>query len=651
MKKAVLKELDVTRGSVAMFQLGIILILLYVISRYNYLLFHTLAEIVTVIIALAVFTVAWNSRRFLKNNYYLYIGISFLTIGLIDLIHALTYKGVGILSGASDPNIATQLWLAGRYLTATAFLVAPFFAERKLNTRLMLAICAGIAVMIFSSIFLWKNFPAAYVEGTGLTRFKIYSEYAVIGLFFLSLFIFYVKRKKFDSRAYGLLTMVLFFMIASEFMFTQYIGVYDVFNLLGHLLRIIAYYISYLAIVELGLMKPYRLLFKELKDSETEREKLFVRLQGLTREAQRRADEMDVTFNSLVEPVIICNTKGFITSANLATIESLGINPVGFCEHDIAERLSPVQAAGEESRPLSSGTLFKRALGGEIIDHAQYTYRNEEGKERFALMTAAPIRSRGEITGAVVAWHDITQEKEIEKAKDEFISLASHQLRTPLASISLSVELMLRGVCGSIPSEQRGYLTETFESAKRMTKLISNLLNVSRIQMGTFVLQTNPVNIYEIVAQIQNELSLQVGEKKLELSVNSKDNLPIIKNDESAIRMIIENIITNAVRYTPPKGKIGISIEKKGQSVLVTVRDTGCGIPKNEQDKVFTKSYRGSNAIEKSSEGAGLGLYLVNSLAEKCFIKVWFESAENEGTIFYISIPLEMPSEGPPSSR
>src|SRR5574340_1214447 len=155
---------------------AVIFAALYVMSRANYLLMHTLAEMFSIIVACSIFMIAWNARRFMTDGYFLFLGISFLSVGTFDLVHTLAYKGLNLF-GTTDANLPTQLWIAARYLASISLLAAPLFLNRQLHAYGTLGAYAAVTAILLFSVFLWKIFPECYVEGSGLTRFKIASEY------------------------------------------------------------------------------------------------------------------------------------------------------------------------------------------------------------------------------------------------------------------------------------------------------------------------------------------------------------------------------------------------------------------------------------------------------------------------------------------
>lgn len=234
------------------------------------------------------------------------------------------------------------------------------------------------------------------------------------------------------------------------------------------------------------------------------------------------------------------------------------------------------------------------------------------------------------------------QLRSLDLAKDEFVSIASHQLRTPLTALKGYAGMLLDGDAGPINDKQREYLTEIKKANDRMINLITALLNVSRIDLGVFVVEPVPVNIEKIAESVLKESGMRITDKNLAITANFEKGLPAINADLNIIRMILQNLLSNAVKYTPPGGKITFNIKKDGQNILISIADTGYGIPENVQSKIFTKMFRADNARVKDPDGTGLGLYIIKETIEKTGGKIWFESpGENKGSTFYVTIPLE----------
>lgn len=258
-----------------------------------------------------------------------------------------------------------------------------------------------------------------------------------------------------------------------------------------------------------------------------------------------------------------------------------------------------------------------------------------------ALISISPILDeRGEIEFFVGIERDITKEKEIDKAKTEFASLTSHQLRTPLSAINWYVEMLLAGDVGTTTEKQKSYLNEIYHGNRRMVDLVNSLLNVSRIDLDTFVVESKQTDIVRFAQDVIRVVDAGRKESSTQIQESYAKDIPMLAIDRKLMRIVIENLLSNAIQYSPEKSVVEFSIQKKNDTVLITVTDHGYGIPANQRDKIFTKLFRADNILERSTEGTGLGLYIVKAIVEQSGGRVWFTSEENVGTSFFVSMPM-----------
>jgi len=251
---------------------------LYWCSQYSYLLFHSLVELFSIVVAAGIFMLAWNSRTILKNEYLLMLGIAYLFVGAQDLLHTLSYKGMGVLPDHGS-NLPTQLWISARYTESLSLLLAPFLFNRNFRPRQLLAGYAMTTVLLLLSIFA-GIFPDCFVEGSGgLTPFKKGSEYVISAVLLGSFAMLRAHRDRFEPGIYRLLASSIFLTVGSELAFTFYVSVYGLSNLVGHLFKLASFYLVYKAIIETGLKRPYQLLFRELQQNEQKLEKTVQELQ------------------------------------------------------------------------------------------------------------------------------------------------------------------------------------------------------------------------------------------------------------------------------------------------------------------------------------------------------------------------------------
>ncbi|MFA6305072.1 MAG: HAMP domain-containing sensor histidine kinase [Patescibacteria group bacterium] len=231
--------------------------------------------------------------------------------------------------------------------------------------------------------------------------------------------------------------------------------------------------------------------------------------------------------------------------------------------------------------------------------------------------------------------------KKLDESKSEFLSIASHQLRTPLTGIKGYLSMILEGDYGAVTPKVKPVIENVFQESDRMTRLVNIFLNVSRIESGKFIITRKDTNFVELVKEVLKTLKLGIEQKKLELVFNEpKQLLPLLKIDGDKIKDVMSNLIDNAIKYTP-KGKIEIFIEQIGQAIKVMVKDTGIGIPKGEDKELFKKFVRGEGVAQINTGGSGLGLFIVKKIVEAHGGKVWVESAgKGLGSSFIFSLPM-----------
>ena len=250
----------------------------------------------------------------------------------------------------------------------------------------------------------------------------------------------------------------------------------------------------------------------------------------------------------------------------------------------------------------------------------------------------------GRIYGYVLVLTDITREKELDRLKTEFVSVTSHQLRTPLSAIKWIIELMLHEGAGPLTAEQKEFLTQASDSNERMIALIADLLNISRIEAGRLALSPVEVDLSVLTGHVLREFLEKIKEKKLALSTRFyKEARPVVA-DPKYLHQVLSNLISNAVKYTRPGGRITIAVRSEKGEVVWSISDTGMGIPRAQQDRVFQKFFRGDNVIREETEGTGLGLYVAKSLTEAMGGRIWFTSTEGKGTAFFFALPSKMAS-------
>ncbi|MBF0536685.1 MAG: hypothetical protein HQL03_00355 [Nitrospirae bacterium] len=263
----------------------------------SYLMFHSIAEIFSIIVACSIFVVAYNSKRWMENDYLLLLGMASLFIASLDMLHTLAYKGMGVFIRHDEVNRATSLWIAARYLESLSLLAAPLFFKRRLNTKAVFAIYSVILLVVIGGILVWDVFPTCFVDGKGLTPFKKTSEYAISLILMIALLILRKNRDEFNPRVFTLMNYAMIVTILTELMFTLYSSPYDIFNFTGHILKIVSFSLYYRAIVVTGITMPFDLIFRQIRQREDE-------LRDLNRQLEIRVDQ-EVTVRQQKEQLLI----------------------------------------------------------------------------------------------------------------------------------------------------------------------------------------------------------------------------------------------------------------------------------------------------------------------------------------------------------
>ncbi len=279
-------------------------------------------------------------------------------------------------------------------------------------------------------------------------------------------------------------------------------------------------------------------------------------------------------------------------------------------------------------------------IGGDI----KGVFRKEvQIKENLILeVSTVPMMREEEKFGTLIVLHDVSREKMIERMKTEFVSLSAHQLRTPLSAIKWTLKMLLDGDLGKITEEQRDFIEKTYKNNERMINLINDLLDVSRIEEGRYLYKPVLTNLESIIQFVANSYKEEIERKKLKFEFKKpKEKLPEVIVDVEKIKLAIDNLLGNAIRYTLAGGEVIVSLKYVKKEIELSVKDTGVGIPKDQQGRVFTKFFRAANAIRMETEGSGLGLFITKNIVEAHGGKIWFESEENQGTTFHLSLPVE----------
>jgi len=354
--------------------------------------------------------------------------------------------------------------------------------------------------------------------------------------------------------------------------------------------------------------------------------------------SQSNFAEKDV-FESLYErsPVgyLTIDKKGLILNSNASAVHLLK------SKKDLIQGINFYDLVLENEEAVNHGLLEGKVEAGLTVKDEEIPLKTLDGQIAWVMISIFPYRNTRERLMSLV---DITEQKNIDTAKSEFVALATHQLRTPIAAIRWNVELLEKSLESVKTDPQIRYLKKIERNVIKMIELINDFLSVSKLEMGTYASEEINLNLNDFFNSIVDEFTEKINEKQIKL--NRKDLSPevLIKTDKRLIHIIVSNLMSNAVKYTNANGNLSFSYELSGESLEIVFSDDGIGIPEGELSKLFTKFYRASNAQSHQTEGTGLGLYIVKQSVEKLGGSITVESEEYNGTKFVVKIPVSVVS-------
>lgn len=599
--------------------------LIHFSTFYNYLLFHALVEIFSIIVIFTLFVVAWNSRRFIDNHYLLYVAIFYMAVGAIDLAHTLSYQGMGIFEGISA-GVAIQAWIAARYLETFTLLTALFFISRRINPYLCFSIAFLIAAFLLSTIFYWEIFPECFIQGEGLTPFKVRSEYLICVILFFSALGLHYNRKNFNTRVLLFLYLAIGCTILAELVFTTYITLFERSNFIGHYLKLISCWFIYKAVVETGISEPNQLLYHKLQQSR----ELYRLLAENCGDIIWRMDQ---------------SGKAVYTSPGLKKL-------LGFEPEEAEERFN--EASRRELQNVFQEMKNAEDRKERLIELNETT---KNGREIYTETSLSPVYSGSEFDGVVAVTRDITERKRFEEylhnliqeqqelnlRQKEFNACLTHELRTPLSGIIGLIDIAVE----AYPDKKCfDYLSDLSLSTSHMHSLVNNVLDLSKLENGSFQIHHDICSLKDLISFLDKNITPSLN-RQVDFKIDVSEDVPdFIKTDALRLRQILLNLLNNSAKFTE-KGRVELVIRLKKAGVLFfEISDTGPGIPPEVIDNIFTKYCSlCQSGQKKGSPGTGLGLYIAHALSALMGEAVKVDSELGRGSRFYFSINFESVSQ------
>ena len=624
--------------------LGIaVLACFYVLSQHNYLLFHSIVEISAVVVGCAVFVLFWNTRRYLDNGFFLFLGIACLFSGILDLMHVLTHPGMSVIPGTGGGE-SIQFKTAGRWIAGLSFLAAPLFLRRRLRLGPTLAAYSIVLGLIFWLV-LGNFLPKHYTEQGGMTLFEHANRGLTCMVFLAAAAVLAAKRKTLNARVFKLILASLIASAGSEFA-SALAGDFDGFlKVVAHLCEVLSLYLTYMALSGECIWT--------LLDITALRE-----AQALARRLSRAVEQTSAS-------VVMTDLKGAITFVNQSFCRT-----TGYTEQE---------ALGQNPRILKSGNMpaslyqeMWKALTQGRQWRGELQNRRKNGDLFWESAVISPVTDEeGTIANYVAVKEDISERKRAEgllmtcaaemaasnraleasnrraeaanRAKSEFLANMSHEIRTPMTSILGYTDLLLDDALGA--ALRKTYLTTVRRNGERLLQLINDILDLSKIEAGKMLMEAGPCQVSSTVAEVAGMMRPHAEQRKSTLEVRYATPLPeTIHTDGARLRQVIVNLVGNAVKFTE-NGSIRISVSflpqwRSGQSaVSLEVTDTGIGISQEALPHLFQPFTQAESSTTRKYGGSGLGLAISRQIVTALSGELTVQSVPGEGSTFTVTIP------------
>jgi PAS domain S-box-containing protein len=664
----------------------------YLTSLYSYLLIHSLIEIATVAVAFTIFILIWNTRSYLENNYLKILGIGYAFIALIDLLHTLAYKGMNIFPGYGA-NLPTQLWIAARYLQAVTLIIAPLSIDRKVNNR---AIFGGytVAVLALVAMAFSRNFPDCFIEGKGLTTFKISSEYVITTLLFISCYLLFRKRNYFNDRIFIFIAFSIVFTILSEISFTAYVSVFGFANMVGHFAKLVAFSLIYRAILETSIKEPFDIIFKDLKRAN---EQLQFELTE-RKQAEKTLRESEKWFRALSE-----STRDWIweidenaryTYASPRIRDLLGYEPreiIGKTPFDLMPPEEARRVAGEfgnrvsARQPLTFVENVNLHKDGHpvVLETSGISIFDDEGRFKGYRGIDRDISERKRAESALrdktrqledlyrnleqrvqeeVSLRRKNEEMLVQQSKmaamGEMLGAIAHQWRQPLNTLGLIVQNLRDAHAQGELDEQ--YLETTVKKSmvqiQHMSKTIDDFRNFfrpgkDRANFDTMQAVCNVLSLFS-AQLVAHEIDFRMICHTHGKTFNRVEDIvpcqeKTARGFQNEFEHVMMNIINNAREAIVERRETGrmlgngrgiiiVEFRKVNDRITIDVGNNGIAIPENIINRIFEPYF----TTKGPAKGTGLGLYMSKVIIEDHMHGRLTAKNGDQGAVFTIELPL-----------
>jgi PAS domain S-box-containing protein len=378
---------------------------------------------------------------------------------------------------------------------------------------------------------------------------------------------------------------------------------------------------------------------KDIKRSEKSMFKAFADLKEARGKSEKESHKIAAIIANFIDPIIVIDKENKLSLLNPAAKDIFGL-----IDSDLGEEVS-----GDNNYSMNN---FKKIIKKDFQVKTSKELKSNNPMEEevvinysgqnltYKVITAKVTEKHNEYLGIMKIFYNLTREKMIDKLKSEFISIAAHQLRTPLSAIKWVIKMVLDGDTGPLNKDQQQLLFKGYQSNERIINLINDMLNVSRIEEGRFGYSFSDCDFREVLNIVVDSLDNLIKSKNIKFFLNIPKKMPKVHLDRQKMILVLQNLLENAVKYTPEYGKIEVTVEFGKQFLKFKIKDNGVGIPKKDQGKLFSKFFRADNVVRMQTEGSGLGLFIVRNVIKRHGGDLTFQSEEGRGTEFVFTLPL-----------
>ncbi len=648
---------EFTPSRVLATSLGALIVLagLFLVSRTNYLLFHSIAEIFSIVVAFGIFMVGWNARRFLRNRYFLFLGIAYAFVGFLDLVHTLAYKGMNVIEGTGS-NLPTELWIAARAMEAVSLFLATFFVRRNLPLGPLILGFALTTALLLAAIFAWDVFPDCYVEGEGLTPFKIACEYAVSGLLIVSGVLLFRRREDFDRTLLELLLGSILATLLAELSFTLFRDVYGHLNFLGHYLKIVSFFLIYRAVVQIGLRMPYRLLYADLQDSQKSLQSAHSQLEhrvqrrtaeleatneilrreiGKREQAQEDLRESQALYATLVEASlsgVYMQQDGRILFANERFADIFGYPRQEMVGMEASRLVHP------DDRPRIR-EIHRLRLKGEAVP-SEYEVRGmtRDGRVIWVNRRIRLIHHKGRpaVLGNVV---DISRRKQMEhelhglssrilSAEEQERKRIARELHDGLGQLLGAVKFRIESVVLRLDADTEGHLRHPLDEVIGLIR--RTIEEMRRILADLRPSILDDLGIVPTIQWVCREFQQTHGDMAVEKHVEV-DEQTVPEALKTVIYRVIQEGLNNVAKHSRAT-TVRVSLAASDGDLLLQVEDDGVGF--DEQ-----------GGLESVGANTGIGLHSMRERSRFSGGRFSLTTSEGQGTRISVAWPLNPASE------